>query len=242
MADPVGPNKAGRADLPMSEHLRRPTDPLLRRDLRHSLGVAALAVLLTGGLLYAVYVLRVYRVARHSRQHADDGDCVLVFGKALRDGQPDADYRKRLAHALALAQHQPRRPLILLGGGAPGASEAEVGLRELQALGLPEAVPVRLEDQSLDTLQNLRNARQILAAEGPARVLLLSNRYHLARCSSLARALGLDARPCAAEPRFRLREQGLARLLQEGAFLCWLEVGTAWARLIGHRRMLERVS
>ncbi len=221
---------------------RRRFDPLLRRDIGHSLGIAALAVLLSGGAVYLYYLWRVCRAALRSSHAPDCGEHLLVFGKRLVDGRPDADYAQRLAHAQRLAARQPARPMILLGGGAAGSTEAEVGLRELRALGLPEAVPVRLEDRSLDTLENLRNARAMLAGGAAGPVLLLSNRYHLARCLSLARSLGVDALPCAAEARFSLREQRPGRLLQEAAFLCWLEVGTGWARLIRHRRMLDRVS
>jgi uncharacterized SAM-binding protein YcdF (DUF218 family) len=243
MADPPEPNKqAERFPPAMPDARPDPDAALLRRDMHHSLAVSALAVLLSGGLLYLAYLLRVCWVALHSPPQAADGDSILVFGKRLQQGRPDADYRMRLARAHALAVERPERGLILLGGGPPGASEAEAGLQALRALGLPADVAVRLEDQSLDTLQNLRNARAMLADARSAPVLLLSSRYHLARCLSLARRLGFDARPCAAEARFRLREQRAGRLLHEAALLCWLEVGAGWARLIGHRRMLERVS
>jgi uncharacterized SAM-binding protein YcdF (DUF218 family) len=221
---------------------RSSSDPMLWRDAAHSLAAASLAVLLSGGLLYVAYLLRVWRVAVDSPAQVDGGACLLVFGKRLVDGEPDADYRERLQRAHALARAAPARPLILLGGGAAGVTEAETGLRVLQALGLPADTPVHLEDQSLDTLQNLRNARAMLGTAPARPLLLLSNRYHLARCHSLARTLGLDSQPCAAEAEFRWREQRLARLAQEAAYLCWFEVGTTWARLIGHRRMLSRVS
>jgi uncharacterized SAM-binding protein YcdF (DUF218 family) len=222
--------------------LRSSSDPFLHRDIAHSLAAATLAVLLSGGLLYAVYLLRVWRVAVQSPPGAADEACVLVFGKRLVDGEPDADYRERLHRAHRLATTAPQRPLVLLGGGSDGITEAATGLRVLQQLGLPEGTPVHLEDQSLDTLQNLRNAREMLGGDHDRPLLLLSNRYHLARCHSLAQALGLHSRPCAAEAEFRWREQRVARLAQEAAYLCWFEVGAAWARLIGHRRMLARVS
>jgi len=219
-----------------------PTDPLLRRDIGHSLAVSLLAVLLSAGLVYLLYVGRVWRVAARSRQRPDDADTVLVFGKRLVDGAPDDDYRLRLQHAHALLLQRPGRRLVLLGGGEPGATEAEVGLAVLRGFGLPEDAPVQLEDRSRDTLQNLRNARALLGADRGGPVLLLSNRYHLARCARLADLLGFEHRPCAAEPRFALREQRLSRLLQEAAYLCWLEVGLGWARLIRHRRMIGRLS
>jgi uncharacterized SAM-binding protein YcdF (DUF218 family) len=218
------------------------TDPHLRRDALHSLIVAALAVLLSAGLVYLVYLRRVLRIARRSSASVEAPGTLLVFGKRLVDGEPDADYRRRLQRAHALAGARPVQALVLLGGGPPGATEAEVGLAQLRRLGLPEGLPVQLEDRSRDTLQNLRNARALLGADHGGPLLLVSNRYHLARCAQLAGQLGLDYQLCAAEPGFRLREQGVARLLVEAGYLCWIDLGTGWARLIGHRRMLARVT
>jgi hypothetical protein len=73
-------------------------------------------------------------------------------------------------------------------------------------------------------------------------VTLLSSRYHLARCALFARQLGFDAELCAAEPRLQLVPRTLLRLAGEAAYVCWSDLGTRWARLIGHRRMLDRVT
>lgn len=217
-------------------------DPHLSRDIGHSLVVTALACVATAGLLYIAYLGHTLWIALRSGHRTDGGDYLLVFGKRLQDRRPDPDFQLRLAHAKRLAVDTPRRPLILLGGGEPGASEAEIGLRMLRDMGLPEQVPVLVEDRSRDTLQNLRNARQLLAQREPGCVLLLSNRYHLARCARLATQLGFDYRLCAAEARFEPTPRALTRLAAEAAYLCWLDVGTRWARLIGHQRMLQRVS
>lgn len=225
-----------------------PADPYLRRDIAHSLAIAALATLATGGLLYLRNLRRVWKTAHEAPTAAADGDYVLVFGKRPVDGGPDADFRARLARAHDLARAVPTRPLVLMGGGPPGAREADIARRELAALGLPEAHPVWIEADSLDTLQNLRNARDMIARTAPRagsslpRVALLSNRYHLARCAALARGLGFEVTLCAADVRLPRDWRTAWRLCLEAGYLCWLEIGTRWARLIGHRRMLARVS
>lgn len=83
-----------------------------------------------------------------------------------------------------------------------------------------------------------------VAVIGPARlqVTLLSSRYHLARCALFARQLGFDADLCAAEPRLQLGPRMVLRLAGEAAYVCWSDLGTRWARLIGHQRMLGRVT
>ena len=115
-------------------------------------------------------------------------------------------------------------------------------------------VPLQLEAQSRDTLQNLRNARELLhgaarrvmaggaGKDALPRVTLLSNRYHLARCALFARQLGFDCELCAAEPHLPLGPRTLLRLAGEAAYVCWSDLGTRWARLIGPRRMLARVT
>lgn len=226
----------------LSAMLAHEHDRYLSRDIAHSLGVALLACLASGGILYVVYLLRASWVAARSQHLAETEGCVLVFGKRLCAGAPDAEFEARLQHALRLVRARPDRSLMLLGGAAPGEpSEAAVGAARLRELGLPEGIGLRLEEQSRDTLQNLRHARALLGVRRP-RVLLLSSRYHLARCGHLAGQLGFDYRLCAAEPRLRLSWVLLRRLASEAAYLGWLDIGTRWARLIGHRRMLARVS
>ena len=66
-----------------------------------------------------------------------------------------------------------------LGGGAPDElSEAEVARRDLTARGLATGPALHLEASSRDTLQNLRNARDMLPPT--RRVTLLSSRPELA--------------------------------------------------------------
>ncbi|MBC7988227.1 MAG: YdcF family protein, partial [Luteimonas sp.] len=112
--------------------------------------------------------------------------------------------------------------------------------------GMAADAPLRLEGGSRDTLQNLRNARELLhtstAGEPFGRVTLLSNRYHLARCALFAGQLGLDWELCAAEARLPMHVRTVWRIAGEAVYVCWSDIGTRWARLIGHRRMLARVT
>jgi uncharacterized SAM-binding protein YcdF (DUF218 family) len=194
----------------------------------------------------------VWRVARQAPCRPERGECVLLFGKHAPQGRIDGDFAARLDRAVSLWRERPPASVVLLGGGADGEpSEAEVARNALLARGLAGDIPMRLEAQSRDTLQNLRNARELLRTSLPAagiqaarlpRVTLLSNRYHLARCALFARQLGFDCELCAAEPRLPLGPRMLLRIAGEAAYVCWSDLGTRWARLIGHRRMLARVT
>ena len=134
--------------------------------------------------------------------------------------------------------------MVLLGGGPDGQpTEAEVARAALIDRAAVDESVLHLERASRDTLQNLRNAREVLRAaahQGP--VVLLTSRYHLARCGQFARQLGIEAELCAAEPRLTLTPRTLWRLAGEAGYLCLLDIGTRWARLIRSRRMLERVT
>jgi len=228
---------------PVNSRLAHRFSLAIDRDVLHSGAVALSACALSAGLVYVGYFVHVWRVARRAPCEPTRGECVLLFGKNAPRGRIDRDFAARLDRAMSLWQHSPTRSLVLLGGGKQGErSEAEVARDALHARGLARDVPVRMEAQSRDTLQNLRNARMLLGEGMRTRVTLLSNRYHLARCALFARQLGFDWELCAAEPRLRLGPRTLWRLAGEAAYVCWADLGTRWARLIGHRRMLERVT
>lgn len=209
---------------------RRHRQRLLRDlDALHALAVALAVLAATVGLAYLAYVWHAWRAARRAGTQAHG--TVLVFGKHCSGGVPDADFDARLQRVQALAERGVLTRVLLLGGGDhPG--EAEVAARTLRARGWPAAVPLVLEDQSRDTLENLRHARRLLGDAGEP-VWLLSNRYHLARCALLADGVGLRHAPCAAEEHTRFRTV----LLLEGALLMWIDIGRRWAALIRHERM-----
>jgi uncharacterized SAM-binding protein YcdF (DUF218 family) len=228
------------------DHRRR---LFLDRDVLHAGVVAAAVCALSAGLVYLGYFAHVVRTARRAPTAPDRGDTLLLFGKHAPGGRLDADFAARIARAADVWRTRPPRMIVLLGGSAPGhPAEADVAHAALLAEGVAADAPLRLEKSSRDTLQNLRNARALLAdatlidatRSGP--VVLLSNRYHLARCALFARQLGLDWELCAAEPALRFTPITVFRLAGEAAYVCWIDLGTRWARLIRHRRMLERVT
>lgn len=221
---------------------RRHRRALLRdADALHALAVALVALVGSGGLMYLGYAWHVLQVARRApaRPALERVDAVLLFGKHSPDGDPDADFRARIERARALARLRPGMPMLLLGGG-PAPTEAEVAARELRAGDLPAECELVLEDQSRDTLENLRHARALLHSRRADTVLLLSSRYHLARCALFARQLRIPHRLCAAENEFSIAEAGWRRLLMEAGLTMWVDLGLRWARLIGHRRMLSK--
>jgi uncharacterized SAM-binding protein YcdF (DUF218 family) len=173
----------------------------------------------------------------------------LVFGRRLVQDSPELDYRQRLERALALARADQVDALLLLGGRSGGRlSEAAAGAAWLQQRGLPAGTVLQLEQASVDSLENLRHARSLLEQGGPLLgglppVALVTSRYHLARCLLLARQLGFaHCVPVAAEPALVMNGRYALRLLLEAGYVMWIDLALRWARLIGHRRIVERLS
>ncbi|WP_024326005.1 YdcF family protein [Thioalkalivibrio sp. AKL19] len=204
-----------------------------------------LIILATGGLSWLVLWLYTLYWSRQLRCPGS-GDCILVLGQQLEAGAPGPGYRLRLLRAVRLARRNPAARILVLGGqtsaGAP--SEAAAGAAFLQRHGVA-AARIRTEDASRHTLENLRNARDLLtetpetpeASDAP--MVLVTSRFHLARAVAMARGMGLQVCPCPAEPGSTV---SAARLARECWMLHWYHTGRTLARLIRHRGMLERIT
>jgi vancomycin permeability regulator SanA len=217
------------------------------RDILVAAGVTLVVFVGSLGLVYVAHLVNVWRIAWRSPVLGNTRRALLIFGRMLVQDRPEADFIGRLARGRdnVLAGRADR--VLLLGGSSGGSiSEAEAGRRWLAAAGeWPAEVPVTLEQLSIDSLENLRHARELLrpaqAAPLPA-VWLVTSRYHLARCLYLARRLGFDAAPIAAEPRLALSGRYIVRMLMEAGYLMWIDIGMRWASLTGNRRMAARIS
>ena len=206
------------------------------------------AIVFVGSLggVYFLHAVRVWRLARHSPVLAADRATLLVFGRRLVGDRPEADFIQRLTRARDNARAGRADRALLLGGLSGGSvSEAEAGRRWLVAEGWPGDVPLLLEQMSIDSLENLRHARELLrdraGAELPP-VSLVTSRYHLARCMYLARRLGFDASAIGAEESLPFNRRYILRMLMEAGYLMWIDTGMRWAALIGNRRMAARIS
>jgi len=210
-----------------------------------TMSLSCTIILLTAAIPLFFTTLHIFRLAKKSPDSAENlpSSCFL-FGKKLINGTTDNDYRLRLDKALQLLQKQPNRLMLLLGGttSPKTISEAACGLSYLQQHGVPEGHNIRLEQQSKNTLDNLRNARQMLQYEQISQVTLISNRYHLARCQLVANSLNIKHRLCAAEESLELNPTLLLKLLIEAIYIHWFVVGKYWARISGNQRMLRRVT
>lgn len=200
-----------------------------------------LMILMSFGLSYAWALARVVRLGRSAPLIAKTGD-VLILGKELQQGRADDEFRRRLNRGSELYRHQGIQRLIILGGktSKDGPSEAHAGREVLLSLGIPDEVIV-LEERSRHTLENLRNARDLLEKEGcQKRIGLISSRYHLARSQSMAEGLGLRVTVIAAEAETNSGKPGA--LCLEAYLYHWYLVGHFMAHHMNDQSSIDQIS
>ena len=203
-----------------------------------------LLLLGSAGVSLIVYLLRAYRLARDTPSSIDGCDTALVLGMRLDADRIAPRFRARLDRAVTLFRRGQLRRIMVLGGRTPGNTdtEARIGREYLIDSGIP-ADRVAAEDRSRHTLENLRNARDMLEAAGePEELALITSRFHLARTQAMAQGLGLNHRLCAAETHWRLSSYHVIRLLIEAYYLQWYHVGRTWSRWTRDQASIERIT
>jgi uncharacterized SAM-binding protein YcdF (DUF218 family) len=168
---------------------------------------------------------------------------ILVLGMRLDpSGQLTLDYRARLLRAAALWSEMKSARIVILGGRPSPLlpSEAQMGRTALQAAGVPAANLI-LEEQSHHTLENLLHYRAAFADSRLEPVLLVTNRFHLARCALLAAGLGIPHQLCAAEDQRMPPIRHASRLLFEALLIHWYITGRILTALLGNRHLAARI-
>lgn len=202
-----------------------------------------IVILMTGGISLAWQCRKVYRIARQSPVSVPASEYYLVLGKRLQNGRVTSDYARRLTRAAYLLKQFPQGRILILGGvtGTDGISEAQAGKDFLQVAGISES-SILTEDASHHTLENLRQARALLRPASNLPSVLITSRFHLARCHVLASGLGIPHRLCAAEDELPTDLSTLMRLLSEAYYLHWYAVGKALSTWMRSRRMLDKIT
>lgn len=204
--------------------------------------LSTVVMIVTCGLSLGWPLRDVLRTARSAASWMPPGGLIVVLGMRLRNGAIAPDYAVRLDRVVSLYREDDRRRILIVGGrtGCDEISEAEKGEEFLADSGIDPG-HIHLEQSSLNTLENLRNARSILKQDEAGSFALVTNRYHLARCEMIARGLGLQPVLCGAEGRFAISTALLPRLLMEAYYIQWYRIGVIWARLSGSKKSLARI-
>jgi len=152
------------------------------------------AVVLAACLATVVLSVQIRRSS--TLQPTERADVLIVLGAGVLATSPDMPgrcYRPRLDHARDLLG-QGLAPRIIVTELSPGA---EVARDYLLAQGVPDSAIV-LENQSVNTWENLYYARGIMGREGWRTAIVVTCPFHLYRSMRIARDLGIPAQGAAA--------------------------------------------
>lgn len=165
------------------------------------LAVLIAGVLAFGGLLGAVLW--------GSYDHVQgDPQIMVILGCQVKPWGPSVLLQDRLDKALSYLEDHPDLTVVVSGGQGPDEhiSEAQCMYDYLTAHGV-DGEQILLEDQSHNTVQNLRYTVDLLAEAGydtTADMVVVSNGFHLTRARMLAQRAGFDQVSTLAAPTSHL--------------------------------------
>ena len=121
-------------------------------------------------------------------------DAIIVLGARIRpDGCMSHALQYRCETALRVWREGLAKPIFLCGGQCTmdPCPEARVMKDYFLENGVPADCLI-VEDASTNTIQNLRNAKEIMEAHGYACAAMITSDYHLTRALWIARDVGID--------------------------------------------------
>ena len=164
--------------------------------------------------LFFCLLLAAVCICAHRKHDLHAADCIVVLGaKVHADGRLSKTLLWRCDRAWELWSDGLSGELIVCGGrgGDEPCTEAQAMAARLKALGVPRG-RIHQEDKSVNTVENLRNARRIMAEEGWRSAILVTSDYHLQRALWLARDLDMNVCGAAAKSNPRPVKRIKARL------------------------------
>lgn len=158
----------------------------MRRFFRVAGWLIAIAV-----IGYGLSLGWVYRVSRLDQREL--ADAIVVLGAAQYNGRPSPVLKARLDHAIELYRAGLAPMVVVTGGIGTGdrVSEATVSHRYLRGQQVPDsAIIVRPDGRT--TEESMQSVAEWMQERELARVLLVSDPFHMARLRLEARRAVLD--------------------------------------------------
>ena len=149
--------------------------------------IAAMVIGLAGAAL-----LTAVCICAGTTRAAEKADCIIVLGaRVWPDGRMSVTLLRRCERALEVWRQDYARKMIVCGGDEP-AAEAAVMRGWMIGAGVPEA-DVIAETESVNTAENIKNARAIMEAQGWRSAVVVTSDYHVQRALWIARDEGVRA-------------------------------------------------
>ena len=175
-------------------------------------------LLLFGVLAAFLLMMAVFWMERHLPPEGD-AEAILILGAQVKpDGTPSLALERRMTAALEAYREKPR--LVVCCGGQGGnepLAEGDLMCSWMMAHGCREE-NVLAETASVNTRENLVNAKEIMDERGLTRALIVTSDYHVPRALALAAQVGLQAtgRGSPSKPEYFVKNH-----LREG--LSWIK-------------------
>lgn len=151
--------------------------------------LTALLALILAGMLFFCVLLGIVLTGSRDDVNGDPQIMIVLGCQVMPAGHPSILLQDRLDKALTWLGDHPDTTVVVSGGqaGTEPTTEARAMADYLMDHGYPEE-QILLEENSFNTVQNLANSIELLAAEGydvTDDVVVVSNGFHLARVRML---------------------------------------------------------
>lgn len=183
--------------------------------------VRILCALIAIGVLAGAGVLTAVCVCAGREREAESADCIIVLGaRVWPSGRMSTSLLYRCERALQAWKDGIAGSIIACGGQGDDEPAAEADVMKAYFLenGVPEG-NVIAENRSVNTIENLKNAKAIMDANGWKTAAVVTNDYHVERSLWIAKDAGIDACGIAAPSSERVGTLILSRVRES---LSWV--------------------
>ena len=212
-------------------------------DRYTALSLSIVVISITAGFSLIVSFMYVFSIAKNEEcLVSNKAEILIVLGKKLKKNTPDEEYMIRLNRAEQVLKDNQNSKVYILGGitGAANITESDAGKKVLLDHGVDNK-QIFLEKESSHTLENLKNFYN-LSNDKNQKVLLITNRYHMARSIMMAKGFKINALSCPAENSFSYTFSNMGKIVVEAFFINFYLAGKYWATLTNNNRILDRIS
>lgn len=205
------------------------------------LSLSIIVLVLTVGLGLIISFMHVLSIAKN-KGCVNKAAVLLVLGKKLNNNLPDSEYMSRLNRATLALNANIDSKVYILGGmtGNANITESDAGKKVLMGFGINND-QIFLEKESSHTLENLKNFYN-LSNNKSQKVLLVTNRYHMARSIMMAKGFKINAMDCPAEDSFKYTFTNISKIIIEAFYINFYLVGKYWAIFTNNSRIINRIS
>ena len=172
------------------------------------------ATVMIAAVLAEICVFAAVCICAGKRRTAQPSDCIIVLGaRVWPSGQMSNALRYRCEAALQAWKDGVSQNIIVAGGkGADEPTTEAAAMREYFLQNGVAEEKVIAEDASVNTIENLRNAREIMERNGWKTAAVVTNDYHVQRALWIAQEAELNACGISAPSPEKLSTRLICRL------------------------------